>query len=169
MKPSFAKKPEGTATVDLADVVSCPTDGCPGDVRYAAPGRGHIDGCTYPLPTSKPAPTSANAGSSGLREAAEDRLFESLADWLGAQVEAFNITDPSDEQTTWIDIQVESLAERVLASDLLAKVRAEAKVEALREAEFEVRDARTLDPTSRAAVCAVLRGRADRIEAGEQP
>ena len=50
-----------------------------------------------------------------------------------------------------------------------AKVRAEAKVEALREAEFEVRDARTLDPATQAAVCAVLRTWADRIEAGEQP
>lgn len=27
----------------------CPTDGCPGDGRYAAPGRGHIEGCTSPV------------------------------------------------------------------------------------------------------------------------
>lgn len=27
---------------------SCPTEGCPGDVRYAAPGRGHVVGCGYP-------------------------------------------------------------------------------------------------------------------------
>ena len=28
----------------------CPTPNCPGDARYAAPGRGHIEGCTYPRP-----------------------------------------------------------------------------------------------------------------------
>jgi hypothetical protein len=27
---------------------TCTTAGCPGDARYAAPGRGHIDGCTHP-------------------------------------------------------------------------------------------------------------------------
>lgn len=33
----------------------CPTDGCPGDGRYAAPGRGHIAGCTSPvLPPAPP-------------------------------------------------------------------------------------------------------------------
>lgn len=26
----------------------CTTKGCPGDPRYAAPGRGHIEGCSYP-------------------------------------------------------------------------------------------------------------------------
>ena len=26
----------------------CPTEGCLGDVRYAAPGRRHIEGCTFP-------------------------------------------------------------------------------------------------------------------------
>lgn len=29
-------------------VFSCPTEGCEGDTRYAAPGRGHIQECTYP-------------------------------------------------------------------------------------------------------------------------
>lgn len=28
----------------------CPTPGCDGDARYAAPGRGHRDGCTHPVP-----------------------------------------------------------------------------------------------------------------------
>lgn len=28
----------------------CPTEGCPGNSRYAPPGRGHIDGCTYLYP-----------------------------------------------------------------------------------------------------------------------
>jgi hypothetical protein len=26
----------------------CPTLGCGGDPNYAAPGRGHVDGCTHP-------------------------------------------------------------------------------------------------------------------------
>lgn len=26
----------------------CSTEGCPGDARYAAPGRGHVEGCVYP-------------------------------------------------------------------------------------------------------------------------
>lgn len=33
-------------SADTWDV--CTTDGCDGDARYAAPGRGHIDGCRYP-------------------------------------------------------------------------------------------------------------------------
>ncbi|MFS0885219.1 hypothetical protein [Aeromicrobium sp. 179-A 4D2 NHS] len=28
----------------------CPTDGCPGDGRYAPPGRGHLEGCNYLTP-----------------------------------------------------------------------------------------------------------------------
>jgi hypothetical protein len=31
----------------------CPTPGCPGDVRYSAPGRRHIKGCTHPIPTAE--------------------------------------------------------------------------------------------------------------------
>jgi hypothetical protein len=27
----------------------CPTLGCGGDPRYAAPGRGHVPGCKYPV------------------------------------------------------------------------------------------------------------------------
>lgn len=50
----------GEATEDeMADVVKrhvyamlpddrgCPTEGCKGDPRYAAPGRGHIEECRY--------------------------------------------------------------------------------------------------------------------------
>lgn len=29
--------------------LGCPTEGCKGDVRYAAPGRGHREGCTHPM------------------------------------------------------------------------------------------------------------------------
>jgi len=28
--------------------MGCPTDGCYGDERYSAPGRGHAAHCTYP-------------------------------------------------------------------------------------------------------------------------
>lgn len=30
----------------------CDTEGCPGDGRYGAPGRGHREGCAHPLPRS---------------------------------------------------------------------------------------------------------------------
>jgi hypothetical protein len=30
------------------EVERCTTPGCRGDARYAAPGRGHVAGCTYP-------------------------------------------------------------------------------------------------------------------------
>lgn len=30
----------------------CPTLGCGGDPRYAAPGRGHVPGCRYPVGTN---------------------------------------------------------------------------------------------------------------------
>jgi hypothetical protein len=30
--------------------ISCSTAGCWGDPFYAAPGRGHVEGCTYPVP-----------------------------------------------------------------------------------------------------------------------
>lgn len=33
----------------------CPTPGCHGDARYAAPGRRHIAGCTYPIPPASSA------------------------------------------------------------------------------------------------------------------
>ena len=61
--------------------------------------------------------------------------------------------------------------ERILQARLLdlaqrAKAdRAAIKAEALREMEFEIRDARTLDPTTKATICAVMRGRARRYEA----
>ncbi|WP_310962122.1 hypothetical protein [Nocardioides terrisoli] len=60
---------------------------------------------------------------------------ETLADWLGAQVESSNVVDPSDEQTTWIEVQVDDLADRLIASDWLAQhdaaVAAKARAEAL--------------------------------------
>lgn len=40
------------ANVDKADSSAttgrCPTPGCPGDWRYAAPGRGHTAECKHP-------------------------------------------------------------------------------------------------------------------------
>jgi hypothetical protein len=29
-------------------LISCPTPGCDGNANYAAPGRGHAQGCKYP-------------------------------------------------------------------------------------------------------------------------
>lgn len=39
-----------THPAPTADEWTCTTPGCDGDGRYASPGRGHIDGCRYPLP-----------------------------------------------------------------------------------------------------------------------
>ena len=33
---------------------TCTTPGCPGDPRYASPGRGHLDVCPYPKPYDGP-------------------------------------------------------------------------------------------------------------------
>lgn len=37
----------------------CVTPGCPGDGRYSAPGRGHVEGCRHPVPPTDPAVTAA--------------------------------------------------------------------------------------------------------------
>jgi len=37
----------------------CATPGCPGDGRYSAPGRGHVEGCRHPVPPPGPAVTAA--------------------------------------------------------------------------------------------------------------
>lgn len=34
---------------DEARARVCPTEDCPGDGRYGAPGRGHREDCTFPL------------------------------------------------------------------------------------------------------------------------
>lgn len=35
---------------EISQYIECPTEGCDGDARYAAPGRRHREGCRYPLP-----------------------------------------------------------------------------------------------------------------------
>jgi len=37
------------ATPPARRSIPCSTEGCDGDGRYAAPGRGHAEGCTHPL------------------------------------------------------------------------------------------------------------------------
>ena len=54
-----APDPDAEAQRYAADVLAwatqphpefpCPTAECPGDARYAAPGRRHREGCTHPL------------------------------------------------------------------------------------------------------------------------
>ena len=67
---------------------------------------------------------------------------DALADWLGGQVEAGNVTDYTDEQTTWIEVGVDDLAHRIVASDWLAArdaaMRAQGAADALREAADEI-------------------------------
>jgi len=43
----FGTSPLGEAALRV-DI--CPTPNCPGDARYASPGRRHIEGCSYPRP-----------------------------------------------------------------------------------------------------------------------
>lgn len=52
---------------------TCPTPGCDGDVRYAAPGRGHIEGCHHPLsdPAAASAAHDADTAATALEEAAD--------------------------------------------------------------------------------------------------
>lgn len=34
---------------DMRPDLGCPTEGCKGDARYGAPGRGHNANCRYPI------------------------------------------------------------------------------------------------------------------------
>lgn len=45
LDPATHSFQSGQADTPLA---TCPTAGCAGDIRYGAPGRGHIHECTYP-------------------------------------------------------------------------------------------------------------------------
>lgn len=65
---------------------------------------------------------------------------EALAEWLGGQVESFNVTDPSDEQTTWIEVGVDDLADRIVGSDWLAARVEAARAEGADEGLRDVRD-----------------------------
>lgn len=38
----------------------CQTEGCPGDGRYAAPGRGHREGCRWPLAVPSTTPVQGD-------------------------------------------------------------------------------------------------------------
>lgn len=46
---------------DEGEFTNCTTPGCDGDARYAAPGRRHITGCTYPFPAPVPVSDEAEA------------------------------------------------------------------------------------------------------------
>jgi hypothetical protein len=39
----------GQLTPRAQPIEPCTTPGCPGDGRYGAPGRGHVEGCRFPL------------------------------------------------------------------------------------------------------------------------
>lgn len=66
---------------------------------------------------------------------------DAIADWLGAMDESKNHFDHTDEATTWINIPVETLAERIaerlggptLQPGIPRPTKAEAEVERLRE------------------------------------
>ena len=132
----------------------------------------HVEEPDHPVyvngPTSKPAPTSANAGSSGLRE----ELMDVLA--------SCRIKDDAPIQLLPDEGDRFHVASMVIASDWLAKVRAEAKVEAVRMVREWADDRgvnvgdedsdwwRGYRQAQREAVHEAA-GLADLIEAGEQP
>lgn len=50
VRPVFDSLPLPSTVAQVTGVrQGCPTTDCPGDARYAAPGRLHREGCTYPL------------------------------------------------------------------------------------------------------------------------
>ena len=94
-----------------------------------------------PDAATEPAPglQAGSDGASGVARRPEPDAgdVDALADWLGGQVEAGNVTDYTDEQTTWIEVGVDDLAHRIVASDWLTArdaARAQGAAEALREA-----------------------------------
>lgn len=94
------------------------------------------DAATDPAPGLQ----AGSDGASGVAQRPEPDAgdVDALADWLGGQVEAGNVTDYTDEQTTWIEVGVDDLAHRIVASDWLAArdaaMRAQGAADALREA-----------------------------------
>src|SRR5690606_32346728 len=55
----------------------CDTPGCPGDSRYPAPGRGHVEGCKYPaVPSDHTATTEDAAARLAAAEAELGRLCD---------------------------------------------------------------------------------------------
>jgi len=68
---------------------------------------------------SDPSPTTSTGGlSDAPRQAPDLSKREELADWLGDRPESFNRRDYTDEETTFITIAVEDLADALLAGPL---------------------------------------------------
>lgn len=66
---------------------ACTTPGCSGDWRYAAPGRGHAEGCRYPLPAQTPASALSEDEREALRQSVGDLPPDDGEPWLFAAVE----------------------------------------------------------------------------------
>jgi hypothetical protein len=67
----------------------CTTEGCPGDGRYAAPGRGHVEECTYPLFGDAYHLSLKNMFSSGDGEKAAkewSELYDNKPNFMGVSV-----------------------------------------------------------------------------------
>lgn len=64
----------------------CPTGGCMGDARYAAPGRGHGPHCLYPFPVSQHDDDERTAYERAVlgRILAEARAEHEIPDWIAA-------------------------------------------------------------------------------------
>lgn len=116
----------------------------------------HADAATDPAPGLQAGGDAASGVAQRPEPDAGD--VDALADWLGGQVEAGNVTDYTDEQTTWIEVGVDDLAHRIVALDWLpvrdAAMRAQGAADALREAADEI-DREAAEAAARRRVPAV--------------
>lgn len=96
---------------------ACSTPGCPGDSRYAAPGRGHRTDCAYPFAASMDGlrallakyENDAYAGGSTVGLAAHE-VPDLIEDWLAAHTNAAVEQARAEVNTGWV-AKVEALAD----------------------------------------------------------
>lgn len=115
----------------------CPTSGCHGDARYAAPGRHHREGCTYPTPV----PSEVAETTAGERQVSADDRYRVEAILRKAARDHLGIA----EGFVWDSGISSDQADALLTSDWLAahddRVRREEGAKVLREAADDARAA----------------------------
>jgi hypothetical protein len=97
-----------------------------------------------------------------------DDIREELADWLGAQDFARTVRTITDDAATEVRVDVEVLADMLLASPVIARIRAEALLDAAQEIEPDVDPelcTTVYDPWD---VGELLRTQADRLSIREE-
>jgi hypothetical protein len=100
----------------VSERIPCPTIGCPGDGRYAPPGRGHMEGCSAELAVA------ANEGS------AVERLADEMAakrDELREAYRRHNAGRAPDRPRVRPDLRTWSDTYEVAERDLRAAIEAD--------------------------------------------